>query len=80
MVHGFKYFPKVYKGINKRGVKFVQVAVYKIKEADKAVTYWRRIVCCLIVVNLWMFLCVNKPSQRQSVPIKAGDGCDDDWF
>ena len=38
VVHKIKGFPKVYKNNINRGVTFVQVAVYKIKEADKTVS------------------------------------------
>ena len=38
VVHKIKGFSKVYKSNSKRGVTFFQVAVYKIKEADKAVS------------------------------------------
>ena len=51
VVHKIKDFPKVYKSKSERVITFIQVVVYKIKEADKAVSGEG----CQFVVNLLMF-------------------------
>ena len=51
-----KIYSKVYKSKRKKGVTFVQVAVYKIKEASKAISGGGGLH---VPKLLWIFGCFN---------------------